>query len=130
MDKLDSMLNMRQISAVTGLAYDTVRRYRSDGILPRPSQMLNGQPLWLARVVLDWDEKVRQQPKGPGGRPRGSTGPRQPREKPTKPRKKKEPPVPKGEFPEWEAWKARRAAEQQQRAELLVKSLGFYWEAV
>lgn len=46
----------RDIPEVTGLAADTVRRYRWEGRLPEPDGLHCGRPWWHRLTISHWDE--------------------------------------------------------------------------
>lgn len=49
------VLFLRDLPALTGLAHDSVRRYRWAGRLPDPDGFHRGRPWWHRRTISEWD---------------------------------------------------------------------------
>ncbi len=53
MDRLD-LIDMRDISALCHVRYQTVRMWRLRGKLPQPDYVVGMSPTWLRSTILRW----------------------------------------------------------------------------
>lgn len=63
------LLDYRAISSITGLAPSTLRKYRSQGLLPEPDdQTFADRPRWAPVTIATWMDN--RPGRGAPGRPR------------------------------------------------------------
>ena len=48
------MLDYRSLAKLTGLAVQTLRQYKADGILPPPDNYVMGSPVWTEDQITEW----------------------------------------------------------------------------
>ena len=50
----DVMLHGNAVRELVGVGEDTLRRWVTGGVFPKPTVRIQGRPRWRCKVVLDW----------------------------------------------------------------------------
>lgn len=56
-DDLAGLLGYRELAELLGVKQGTVRKYRSDGRLPKPDRTVLGRPFWYPGTIDAWRRK-------------------------------------------------------------------------